>query len=131
MRGGVAPGAGGSPLRGLLRDAARLCPALEDALLVDAEGILVEAFRPAATAVDQDEVGVEAVGAIPAHGRTAVAARLGAIVEWTLVGERGILVVRRVPGASLYLVLRVPDSEFVGRARFAARMTAQRLAEFA
>jgi predicted regulator of Ras-like GTPase activity (Roadblock/LC7/MglB family) len=113
-------------VREALGQVVRVCPAVAEALLTDAQGVLVERFG--AGPVDAEELAVETLAAIPALGRTAAAARIGRPVEWLLVGERGTVVVRRLGALELFLVLRVPAGEWVGRARFAARTVGERLA---
>ncbi len=115
--------------RGILADAARLCPEVHEALVVDADGVLVACAGPADGSRRAEEVGVETQSATPVLGRIAATARLGGISEWHVVGERGLLVVRRVPRMQLYVVLRVAPTGWLGRARFAARVTAGRLSE--
>ncbi len=97
--------------------------------MVDAEGVLVARAGPGDEPWRAEEVGVETQSATPVLGRIAATARLGGVSEWTVVGERGLLVVRRVPRMQLFVVLRVAASGWVGRARFAARVTAGRLSE--
>ncbi len=116
-------------LRGLLADAARLCPDVLEALVVDADGVLVARSGPDAEALRAEELGVETQSATPVLGRIASTARLGGVAEWHVVGERGLLVVRRVPRMHLFVALRVAPSGWLGRARFAARVTAGRLSE--
>lgn len=127
--GGASPPNGhpGDGLAGVLADAARLCPSLLGALLVDAEGILVARWE--ADPLLAEEIGVESQSATPPLGRLAASARLGGVAEWSVVGERGLLVVRRVPHHALFVVLRADPSAGLGRARFAARVTAGRLAD--
>jgi len=125
----VPPAEPDDGLRGLLTDAARLCPEVVEALVVDADGVLVAHVRPAAEPLRAEEIGVETQSATPVLGRIAATARLGGVTEWHVVGERGLLVVRRVPRMQLFVVLRVAPTGWLGRARFAARVTAGRLSE--
>lgn len=112
-----------------MRDAPRLCPGVLEGLLVDTEGVLVEWGGEGPAPPTAEEIGVEAMAAIPALARVTAAGRLGGVREWHLVGERGTLVVRRVPRMHLFVVLRVKSQVNLGRARFAARVLAGRLAE--
>lgn len=114
--------------RSLLADAGRLCPEALDLLVVDGDGVLVDRLRLADSPSDMEEIAVEIVAAVPTLARTATAARLGAVQEWQLLGERGLLVIRRVPQIDMFLVLRVPSQVWVGKARFAARILAGQLA---
>lgn len=125
----VPPAEPDDGLRGLLADAARLCPEVLEALVVDADGVLVARAGPAGGPLRAEELGVETQSATPVLGRIATSARLGGVAEWHVVGERGLLVVRRVPRMQLLVVLRVAPSGWLGRARFAARVTAGRLSE--
>lgn len=122
-----AAGAAGAAVRDALARVASVCPAIGEALLCDAQGVLVE--RYGAGPVDAEELAVETLAAIPGLGRAAVAARVGRPLEWLLVGEKGTIVVRRLGRLELFLVLRVPADEWVGRARFAARIVGERLTE--
>lgn len=97
--------------------------------MVDADGVLVARAGPADGSGRAEEVGVETQSATPVLGRIAATARLGGVSEWHVVGERGLLVVRRVPRMQLFVVLRVAPTGWLGRARFAARITAGRLSE--
>jgi predicted regulator of Ras-like GTPase activity (Roadblock/LC7/MglB family) len=116
-------------LRGILADAVRLCPEVVEALVVDADGVLVAHAGPAREPQRAEEIGVESQAATPVLGRIAATARLGGVAEWHVVGERGLLVVRRVPRMQLFVVLRIAPTGWLGRARFAARVTAGRLSE--
>lgn len=116
-------------LRGILRDASRLCPGVRDRFLIDTEGVLVEWGGEGPAPPAAEEIGVEAMAAIPALARVTAAGKLGGVVEWHLVGERGTLVVCRVPRMHLFVVLRFPAGVSLGRARFAARVLAGRLGE--
>jgi predicted regulator of Ras-like GTPase activity (Roadblock/LC7/MglB family) len=112
----------------LLAEVTRACPGVTEALLVDEQGMLVERFQPAAAA-DPEELAVEILAAAPALGRVAAAARIACPVEWLIVGEQGTIVVRRLANLGWCLAVRVPAGEWIGRARFAARVAAGRLAQ--
>ncbi len=101
---------------------------MTEALLADAQGVLLARCGPRA-AGDAEEFAVETIAAAPVLGRVAAAARLGRPQEWLIVGERGTLVVRRLGVLELLLALRVPAGEWIGRARFAARVAAGRLTQ--
>ncbi|MBP7146974.1 MAG: hypothetical protein KBD01_05475 [Acidobacteria bacterium] len=116
-------------MRGVLADAARLCPGTLEALLVDADGVLLEHHGEPGGGLDPEEIGVEVTTAIPTLARVGAASRLGGIREWLVVGDRGVLLIRRVPGLRLLVVLRIASGTWVGRGRFAARVTAGRIAE--
>jgi predicted regulator of Ras-like GTPase activity (Roadblock/LC7/MglB family) len=81
------------------------------------------------TGVDPDELAGEALAAVSSVARTAAAARVGAPAEWIIVGAAGTLVVRRLAELDLHLVLRVKPDAWLGRARFAARVAAGRIAQ--
>ena len=112
----------------LLAGAVRICPGVVEALLVDSEGALVDVHAPGGGS-DPAVVAGETMAAVPALGRVAAAARLGRPSEWLMVGERGTLLVHRVGRLELFLILCVTAQEYVGRARFAARVVAGRLLE--
>ncbi len=119
-------------LAALLNEAGRRCPGLAELLLVDGEGVLVaSAAGPAGTGADADpeELGVESTGVAAGLSRAARAAGLGLVREWVAVGDGGVLVVVRVPGAELYVVGRAGRGEYLGRARLALELAAQRVAE--
>ncbi|MCE5246994.1 MAG: hypothetical protein ABFD84_06650 [Candidatus Polarisedimenticolia bacterium] len=117
------------PLKDVLADVARVCPGVGEALLVDGQGMLVERFIAAAGGPDPEELAVETMAAALVMGRVAGAGRLGRPAEWVLAAERGTLVVRRIAVLDLFLILRIPLEEWIGRARFAARITAGRIVE--
>jgi predicted regulator of Ras-like GTPase activity (Roadblock/LC7/MglB family) len=114
------------PLRDVLAGAARSCPGVAEVLLVDSQGMLIESYA-AGGGTDPEELAVETMAAVPALGRVAASARVGRPSEWLMVGDRGTLVVRRVGPLELFVVLRVPGDEYVGRVRLAARIVAGRL----
>jgi len=121
--------AGGADLRGVLEDAARRAPGLLELILVDAEGVLVARSPGRGRSGDAAELAVEAIGAVGHIGRAAVAADVGAVSEWHAVGNRGALIVARVPRAELFVIARVAPGEWLGRARLTARLAASRLAD--
>lgn len=118
----------GDGLAGVLADAARLCPHLLEVLLVDAEGMVI-CRAGGGDPLRTEETAVETQSATPSLGRIAAAARLGGVAEWNVVGERGLLVVRRIPDQALFVVLRAEPAGGLGRVRFAAGVTAGRLAD--
>ncbi len=114
--------------RDILAEAARLCPEALEVLLVDADGVLVERHRITASPLDAEEVGVQVVAAIPALAGASSASKIGAFQEWMLQGDRGVVIVRRVPLVDMFLVLLVPARTWTGKARFTARVLAGRMA---
>jgi hypothetical protein len=117
-------------LEAALEGAASSCHGILDVLLVDSEGVLVGHWGREPGAVDVEELAVEAIGVVPALGRAGLAGALGPVPEWLVIGERNALLVRRIQDTTLYLMLRVASAEWIGRARFAARVAAGRVAEF-
>ena len=128
MDGPVEPNRVEPPLRDLLAGAARSCPGVAEVLLVDSQGMLIESYGGRGGA-DPEELAVETMAAVPALGRGAASARVGRPSEWLMVGDLGTIVVRRIGLLELFVVLRVPGEEFVGRVRLAARIIAGRLLE--
>lgn len=114
--------------REILAEVARLCPEALEAFLVDADGMVVERYSAPRAPSLAEELGPQLIAAIPALAGPAACARLGPFQEWMMQGERGTLLVRRVPLVDLYLVLRVGAPIWTGKARFAARVLAGRLA---
>ncbi len=112
----------------LLSEAGRLCPGITDALLVDADGVLIETVRLDDSGVDPDEVAVEGLAAAVAVSRFSAASRLGTPSESLITGEHGVSVIRRVEGADAVVILRAGEDVLAGRVRFAARIIAGRLA---
>jgi predicted regulator of Ras-like GTPase activity (Roadblock/LC7/MglB family) len=111
-----------------MADGAAVCPGLLEACLLDGEGVLVERWVGEGAAVDPEELAVEALAGFRAVESTAAAGRVGATGEWMLAGSAGALVIRPITGTSLLLVLCVGAGEWLGRARFAARLMAERVA---
>lgn len=114
--------------REILAEAARLCPEALEALLVDADGVLVERYVAPTSPLDSEELGVQIVTAIPALAGASSASKIGAFQEWMLQGDRGTVVVRRVPLVDMFLVVVVPARTWTGKARFTARVLAGRMA---
>jgi len=115
-------------LAAVLEELGRALPGARLAVLLDTEGLVVasRSFGPG-----PDPAGLAAVVAacFAGMGRVAVEARLGPGMEWSIAGAGGLLVCRRLPGKELFLAVLVDPGTWQGRARFAARVTAGRLAE--
>lgn len=114
-------------LHGVLEDAVRRAPGIIDIVLVDAEGVLVARAGQPASRDEADEVAVETIAAVGPIGRATASAGIGAVQEWVAVGDQGAFVVRRVPRAGLFLIVRAQPGEWIGRARLAARIAAGRV----
>ncbi len=118
----------GAGIKDILAGAVRHCPDVTDALLADSQGVLVESYVDGGGA-DPEELAVQTMAAVPALGRIAASARVGRPSEWLMVGDKGTVIVHRVGSLELFLILRVPAEEFVGKARLAARVLCGRLVE--
>ncbi len=114
-------------LQDTLADARRLCPEADVALLVDAQGMLVESYVAEKTGIDAEEVAAEALAATSSMMRLVAASRMGGLNEWLLSGEGGVIVARRIPSCDLLLIVRADSAAWMGRLRFAARVTAGRI----
>jgi hypothetical protein len=114
--------------RELIGEVSRLCPEALELFLVAGDGVIVERSRGEDSSIDADELAVEVIGAVPLLAGLAAASRVGGFQEWTLHGDRGTLIVRRIPLGDMFLVLCVPPGTWTGKARFAARVISGRLA---
>ena len=117
-------------LASLLADAARLCPGVRRAVLVDQGGVLVDGacFDPRLEGV-MEELGAEALAGMAALGGLVRAARTGGPEEVIIGGAEGVAVLRCIPCVGLVLVLDASPEPYLGRIRLAGRLLAGRLAE--
>ena len=126
--GSPRPEPGGvTSLTALLSETTRLCPGVVEALVTDAEGVLVASHPADAVVRGSEELAVQAVAAAPALVSVATAASLEPVSEWMIIGSTGVLVGRRIEGTELLVILRAAPDCYTGRVRFAARIAAGRL----
>jgi predicted regulator of Ras-like GTPase activity (Roadblock/LC7/MglB family) len=118
----------GADLGTLLSETRRLCPSVRAAVLLGRDGLVVERFlAPGAADLDPELLAAEGVSATEQLAAFAEATTLGPPAEWTIQGAQSVVVLRRIPGSALLLLLLASASEWHGRLRFAARVTAGRL----
>lgn len=120
----------GPDLHTLLTETPRLCPAVREAVLAGSDGLPVSVYSRDGNdeSVDPEVLAVESVTVGERLAALSGAAGLGDIAEWSVTAESRVLVARRVPGSTLTLILTADPTDWHGRLRFAARVTAGRLA---
>jgi predicted regulator of Ras-like GTPase activity (Roadblock/LC7/MglB family) len=126
----AGPQPDGSELGRLLAETRRLCPEIQAAVLTGPDGLVLERFvlSQEGGGLDPELLAAESGGALGHLQAFAAAANLGRSEEWSLRTEGASVIGRAISGTDLWLLLLASDVAWQGRLRFAARVTAGRLA---
>jgi predicted regulator of Ras-like GTPase activity (Roadblock/LC7/MglB family) len=126
----AGPQPDGSDLGRVLAEARRLCPEVQAAVLTGPDGLVLERYAPPGQvgAPDPELMAAESSGSLARLLSFAATVGLGQTQEWTLHGDDAAVVGRAIPGTDLWLLILASKVAWHGRLRFAARVTAGRLA---